>query len=60
MTNSEKIRAMTDEELEVILANFICDMRDHCPLASDEPILTCTECRLEWLRTEVDEYEQKR
>lgn len=53
MTNGDKIRAMTDEELAEMLADFV--VRQGCsPDDSD----TCTNCWLKWLRSPVEESEK--
>lgn len=48
-TNSDRIRAMTDEELAVLLQNSCCrpDLND-CP-----PKFDCDECWLDWLKQEA-------
>ena len=48
MTNTEKIRNMTDEELCDYMAESICDSADVC--RNDTP---CRECRLAWLKQEA-------
>lgn len=50
MTNGDKIRAMTDEELADFMAESICDSVDIC--MNDTP---CRECRLAWLKQEAGE-----
>lgn len=51
MTNADSIRAMTDEELAVLLQNSCCrpDGAD-CP-----PIDDCEKCWLDWLKQEAEE-----
>ena len=48
MTNAEKIRQMSDEELAYIIT---------CPLEIDKnlcaPEANCIECSLEWLKEEA-------
>lgn len=50
-TNSDRIRAMTDEELAKVLADFV--VRQGC---SPDDICrdTCTNCWLNWLRSPVE------
>lgn len=50
MTNADRIRQMTDEELCDFMAESICDSVDIC--MNDTP---CRECRLAWLKQEVSE-----
>ena len=53
MTNGDRIRQMTDEEL----AEFL-DRTSDCQTCSENPSKCHCECferRLEWLRKEVDE-----
>ena len=59
MTNGDKIRAMTDEELAALIANEN-DFCSLCAYKSDDPIcckpLTeCTHGFYEWLKQEVSE-----
>lgn len=49
MTNGEKIRQMSDEEL----AKFLCD--DKCELCVSIYYPNCEACRLNWLKQEVEE-----
>lgn len=52
MTNAEKIRSMTDEEL----GRYLCDMQescDGCPTA--EECFLGSNGMLSWLKQEVDE-----
>ena len=58
MTNSEKIRAMTDEELSEF-ANVDgltpwCKDRNPCPQMNNDPC-DCRPCMLDWLKQECDE-----
>lgn len=48
MTNREKLMAMTDEELAIVLSDFICDRTD-CLHGH------CDTCRVLWLNQEADE-----
>lgn len=48
MTNREKLMAMTDEALAIVLSDYICNRTD-C-LHGD-----CDTCRVFWLNLEVDE-----
>lgn len=54
MTNGEKIRAMTDEELAIQLEAFICHNVEECRRED----ISCTECALKWLKQEVSEDER--
>ena len=53
MTNGDKSRQMTDEELFIILCEkHICVRKmGDCPIV----FLSCDECREHWLREEVQE-----
>lgn len=51
MTNADRIRAMTDEELlDLIMEGPICP-------AGNCPDTNCEECRLIWLKKEVSDGE---
>lgn len=50
MSNGDRIRQMTDEELCDFMAESICDSVDIC--RNDTP---CYECRLAWLKQEVSD-----
>ena len=52
MTNGDRIRAMTDEEICEFMAESICDSVYDC--RNDIP---CYECRLAWLKKEVNQNE---
>jgi len=52
MTNGDKIRAMTDEELALEIRSSICEKVENC-----ENDLNCYKCRFEWLKQEVSEDE---
>ena len=56
MTNGEKLRQMTDEELAVELEAFVCDKVIECR-AED---ISCTECALKWLKQEAKENESNK
>ena len=64
MTNGDKIRAMTDEELAMLL--FKCpyenEIGDHCTENTKnidgEIVMDCDACTLDWLKSEVKESEQ--
>ena len=50
MTNADRIRAMTDEELEQFINNFIiCDIRtnDECKMSY---CACCEVCVMDWLK----------
>ena len=55
MTNGDRIRNMTDEELaEYIIV--VWDKDDYCDTAPEKcKGRTCQQCRLEWLKKEVKE-----
>ena len=56
MTNADRIRAMTDEELVELLKSgtFICGrLKDVC-----EDMPGCEECLLAWLRSPVEESDE--
>lgn len=53
MTNADRIRNMTDEELAKVLADFV--VRQGC---SPDDICSCTNCWLKWLRSPVEESEK--
>lgn len=55
MTNADRIRRMTDEELADMLSKgtYICERTDvDC---GDKGDFDCTACRLNWLRAPVEE-----
>lgn len=60
MTNADRIRAISDEELAIILAEGCHNTRE-CPTICapiypfDEVVESCAKCWLEWLKQEVDE-----
>lgn len=50
LTNADRIRAMTDEELAKILAEYRCVKKAlHCMEVD------CTQCWLDWLKQEITE-----
>ena len=53
-TNADRIRAMTDEELAVLLDDgfpqSVCNYECY-----DNEVLKCKECILKWLKKEVDD-----
>jgi len=49
ITNADRIRAMSDEELASLLQP-ICPPIPHCP---DEPPHNCRKCVFNWLRQEA-------
>ena len=54
-TNADKIHAMSDDELAVLLEGCICP-KEPCPdIDRDTPTdkKRCTTCWLEWLKQEV-------
>lgn len=51
MTNGDKIRAMTDEELAEYLSNV-----HYCPTPSPcDPTKNCKDCWAEWLRSPAND-----
>lgn len=52
MTNGDRIRAMTDEELAEHLSSYICDNRES---GDCQRFKNCEECKLSWIRQEVSE-----
>lgn len=60
MTNADRIRAMTDEELAVFIADphmFSspwCLLKWDCPHLEKDPV-PCILCALDWLKQEVQE-----
>lgn len=48
VTNGDKIRQMTDEELANQYVDAICRMHTDCPS------INCIECALNWLRKEAE------
>ena len=52
MTNADKIRHMTDEELAMLLQPT-CPPCDRCHIGDE--IKDCYKCWLDWLKQEVDE-----
>lgn len=54
MTNADRIRNMTDEELAEYLSNV-----HYCPTPSPcDPTKNCKDCWTEWLRSPVEESEK--
>ena len=59
LTNADRIRVMSDEELAFILASPSveippwCVPHLECPHMDKDPV-PCDECALEWLRQEVE------
>lgn len=60
ITNSMRIRTMTDEELAMLLGapSIVsppwCDMNYDCPYADQDPA-RCDLCALDWLKQEAGE-----
>lgn len=48
MTNGDKIRAMTDEELVREFSDSICNIVENC-----EKDISCYDCKMQWLKQEV-------
>ena len=53
MTNADKIRALTEEELAMILSPT-CPLAK-CPEHPFEELLDCYKCWLDWLKQEVSD-----
>ena len=57
MTNADKIRAMSDEELSKFIREPFCDKRTH-----DECTISycgvCDQCVLDWLQQPAEEFER--
>ena len=53
MTNGDRIRALTDEELAKYFDGFICRKipNELCKLDTRK----CAECKLKWLRKEAND-----
>lgn len=51
MTNADKIRAMTDEEM----AHYFSEQPDACPGRSGCSGKSCYDCWLDWLKQEVSD-----
>ena len=55
ITNADRIRAMTDEELSEKFMRYV-DCK-HCPLSRDEECqrtyIECKQCWLDWLKQEA-------
>lgn len=56
MTNADKIRQMTDEEL----SDFLSRQRCHPVWCDDNCQTVCRDCRLKWLKEEVTHGESER
>ena len=61
VTNADRIRAMSDEELAVQLAFPLmatplwCSEHDPCPyMNEDHDAVPCDKCALDWLKQEAD------
>lgn len=59
MTNADRIRAMSDEEIaasEFLLpCPYIKDMYDECKFGWHDREQSCEECKLEWLKRPAEE-----
>lgn len=53
MTNGDRIRKMTDEELCDFLDGFLCNEIDMC--RSED--IDCRDCKMKWLKQEAKEDE---
>lgn len=51
LTNADRIRNMTDEELATFLGDVDCCNPNHC-----EPGMYCGRCWLDWLKAPADEH----
>ena len=60
ITNADRIRAMTDEELATVIAwPYLasppwCSQHRTCPYISEDPT-PCDKCALEWLKQEASD-----
>lgn len=56
MTNADKIRAMTDEELAHLLNTCVCPTKK-CPKEFDDrcKMSDCEKCWRDWLKQEVSD-----
>lgn len=55
MTNGDRIRAMTDEELAKFISEFdVCDKRTHeeCTISYCG---VCNQCTLDWIQQEAED-----
>lgn len=52
ITNADRIRAMTDEELAHVLSH---EQDDGCPVRGLRCQSSCKKCWLDWLKQEVSE-----
>lgn len=55
LTNADRIRAMSDEELATAFDAYICGKITSCPYRKETYKGNCTECKLQWLRQEAAE-----
>ena len=56
MTNADRIRAMTDEELAIILMRYTaCHTCRLTKLCKPNPFKSCYEVNLDWLKQEVSD-----
>ena len=53
MTNADRIRSMTDEELADMLSIFNCPASDHGCNDCLKHMGNCAYCWLDWLKQEV-------
>lgn len=54
-TNADRIRNMSDEELaEAILCPHMKDEYDECRYGWHEPEMSCEQCKLQWLKSEME------
>lgn len=54
LTNGDRIRQMTDEELAEYIGSSICDRRESGDCLRFE---NCEECKLSWIREEAEDGE---
>ena len=50
LTNGDRIRQMTDEELAREFSDSICNIVENC-----EKDISCYDCKMQWLKQEVSE-----
>lgn len=57
MTNGEKIRAMSDEEMAIEISKFNCGFCEYCPAddlcKGDEGVTSCKDALMRWLKEEA-------
>lgn len=54
MTNAEKIRSMSDEELADVLFDSCLEVMELEECTNTDNCVVCKRCVLEWLQSEVE------